>query len=197
MRAFVVIDVVALSLFAWFCLVKVIPSCNVSMYRYRLWRLRDRLADEIREGVFEAKEQPKALLGFVEGVIVLAPNIGAVKLGVMLWSTRHTPDPEDPIKLDALSPGDKKLMEERLSELGGLTAKHVLLGSPSGWIVTFVLGTFAFATSLIVYLLRGAPDGSSVLDGTRLRVRDEIEVDRALVLLRSENVSRRSALQSV
>ncbi len=196
MRTFVIIDAIGMTLFAWFCLVRIIPSCNVSMYRYRLWRLRDRVADELREGTFQEAEQAKGLLHFIEAVIVLAPELGPVKLGVMLWSCRHVPDPEDPFKLEALSPQDKVLMEERLNELGGLTARHVLFGSPSGWVVTFVLGTFAFATSLVVHLLRGAPDGRSVIDGTRHRVRDEIEVDRALVLLRNQSVSPRSVLQS-
>jgi hypothetical protein len=196
MRAFVILDIVAIALFAWFCLVKVIPSCNVSLYRYRLWRLRDGLADEVRQGAFQDAAPARAVIAFIESLIVLAPQLGAVKLGVMLWSCRHVPDAPDPFKLESLAPRDRQMVQTRLDTVGGLTARHLLLGSPSGWALLVILGIPTFVISLAAFLLRGAPAGSSVIESTRHRMRHEIEVDRALSLLRNETVSPRAVAQS-
>jgi hypothetical protein len=197
MQTFVILDVVGITLFAWFCLVKLIPSCNVSMYRYRLWRLRDCLADDVLKGSFQDTIRAQKLVLFIEAVIVLAPQLGPVKLGVMRWSSRHVPKSDDPFNLATFDPRDRKIVEARLNELAMFTARHILFGSPSGWILMFVLGVPALISSFLAYLLRGAPDGSSVIEGARHRVRDEIEADQALVLLGSRGASPRSVAQSV
>jgi hypothetical protein len=196
MRTFILLDVVGITLFAWFCVVRIIPSCNVSMYRYRLWRLRDQVADDVREGVFQDATQPQRLVRFIEGIIVLAPELGAVKLAIMRWSCRHVPDAKYPFDLQALRPQDRKIMEARLNELGTLTARRILFGSPSGWCLTLVLTPLALISSLVAHLLSGAVDGGSVIEEARHRVRDEIEVDRALMLLGDRSTPNRSALLS-
>lgn len=196
MRAFIVLDVVGITLFAWFCVVRIIPSCNVSMYRYRLWQLRDQVVDDVREGVFRDATQPQRLVQFIEGIIVLAPELGAVKLAVMRWSCRHVPDAEYPFDLQGLRPQEREIMQARISELGALTARRILFGSPSGWFLMLVLTSLALVSSLVARLLSGGADGSSVIEEARHRVRDEIEVDRTLVLLGNRSTPSRSALLS-
>jgi hypothetical protein len=156
MQTFLVLDVVGITLFAWFGLIKIIPSCNLSTFRYRLWRLRDQIADDVRGGAFQETAQPQVLVRFLEGVIDLAPEIGALKLGAMRWSCRHVQSPElfDREALEALEPHDREIMEQRLDELRRITVRHVLLGSPSGWVLTFILVPLAFAVTLCVHLLR-------------------------------------------
>jgi hypothetical protein len=166
------------------------------MYRYRLWRLRDQVADDVREGVFQDATQPQRLVQFIEGIIVLAPELGAVKLAVMRWSCRHVPDAEYPFDLQGLQPQDREIMQARINELGALTARRILFGSPSGWFLMLVLTPLALISSLVAHLLSGAVDGSSVIEEARHRVRDEIEVDRALVLLGNRSTPNRSALLS-
>ena len=194
MRTFVALDIVGITLFAWFCVVKIIPSSNVSMYRYRLWRLRDRVADEVREGAFEDVAQPRQLVRFIEGIIVLAPELGAVKLAVMRWSCRHVPDAEYPFSLEGLQPREREIMEARINELGALTVRRILFGSPSGWFLALILAPLALISSLVAHLLGGAVDRGSVIEEARHRVRDEIEVDRALVLLGNRSTASRTAL---
>jgi hypothetical protein len=150
----------------------------------------------MREGVFEDRTQPQQLLRFIEGIIVLAPELGAVKLAVMRWSCRHVPDAEYPFDLQALRPQDREIMEARINELGTVTVRRILLGSPSGWFLMLVLAPLALISSLVAHLLSGAIDGGSVIEGARHRVRDEIEVDRALVLLGNRGTPTRSAVLS-
>ncbi len=69
MAALLTFDLVALALFAWFCLVKVVPDCNVSILRYRLWRVRDRLADQICLGVYENEAAATDVLHTIEACI--------------------------------------------------------------------------------------------------------------------------------
>src|SRR5664279_2002615 len=156
METFLVLDVVGVTLFAWFGLIKIIPSCNLSMFRYRLWRLRDQLADDVRDGAFQETTQPQVLVRFLEGVIELAPEIGALKLGAMRWSCRHVQSPELFARevLEALDPRDREIMERRLDELRQIAVRHVLFGSPSGWVLTFILVPLAVTVTLGVHLLR-------------------------------------------
>ena len=187
MGTFLILDVVAITLFAWFGLIKLIPSCNLSMFRYRLWRLRDRLEDEVLDGAFKDASQPRALVRFIEGVIDLAPELGALKLLAMRWSCRHVEVPEL-LHVHELAPQDRAIVEQRLKELNGLTVRHVLTGSPSGWVLTLVVVPVALIASLLEHLLRllgGERHGASgsVIEEARNKVRDDVEVEAALALL--------------
>jgi hypothetical protein len=188
MYVFLILNVVGITLFAWFGLIKIIPSCNLSIFRYRLWRLRDELADEVLDGSFQDAAQPRNLLQFLEGVIELAPELGALKLVAMRWSCRHVRIPElfDPETLDALHPSDRAIIERRLNELQQIAVRHVLFGSPSGWLLTFLAVPTALIVSLgdhILRVLKGQRDGASVIQEARHRVRDDVEVGPALALL--------------
>ncbi|MFI4990897.1 MAG: hypothetical protein ACHQHO_08315 [Solirubrobacterales bacterium] len=200
MSTFLILNVTAITLFAWFGLIKIIPSCNLSIFRYRLWRLRDRLADEVLDGSFQDGTQPQALVRFIEGVIELAPEIGALKLLAMRWSCRHVQVPEL-FNVEALDPRDKVVVEQRLDELRAITIRHVLFGAPSGWVLTGVLVPVALLASVLEHLLRllkGDRDGTSVIEEARHKVRDDVEVDPALVLLGSRGAaSMRSLTYSV
>jgi hypothetical protein len=171
--ALLTIDLLGVGLFAWFCLVKVLPDCNVSIYRYRLWRVRDRLADQIRWGQFDDARAPTELLQRVERFIVTAPEIGIVKLLFMRLALRGCPAEPDLLEREGLSRDDRRRLELIVRELQSINARHVAFGSPSGWILTFLLVPVALVVIAIERLnQRGVPHGS-VLDETRDRIRHE------------------------
>jgi hypothetical protein len=173
------IEIVAVALFAGFCVVGVIPACNMSIFRYRLWDLRDRLADEIRAGRFDDDQLPGAFLKFVESSIVHARNIGAVKLLFVRWSARNVPCP--PLfDLDDLSRDDKRRLGAYESEFRGLLVRHILFGNPSGWALTIVMVPIALLASVIARGSRRG-DGGSVINDARSRVRDEMDPGMALL----------------
>jgi hypothetical protein len=188
MYVFLILNIVGITLFAWFGLIKIIPSCNLSIFRYRLWRLRDGLADEVLDGTFRDVAQPRALLQFLEGVIELAPELGALKLVAMRWSCRHVQVPElfDRETLEALHPSDQEIIKRRLNELQQIAVRHVLFGSPSGWLLTLLAVPTALIVSFgdhVLRWLKGQRDGVSVIQEARHRVRDDVEVGPALALL--------------
>jgi hypothetical protein len=185
MSALLTFDVVATALLAWCSLLWIIPSCNLSVFRYRLWQLRDRVADDIRQGAFDDDACAEEFLCFVEGAIRGAPDFGTVKLLIMLWATRGVPPPK-PFDLEALSPADKALTERHLDELQMLGARHAILGSPSGWILIAVGFPVALVASLIARIRKGRDDDDkrSLIRDARSRVRDEVDPGLALVVAR-------------
>jgi hypothetical protein len=180
MSALLTFDLVAIALFVWFALAKIIPSCNVSMFRYRLWRLRDALADEIREGVFDDDTQPKLLLKVIEASIVIAPDIGVVKLLFVRWSARNLRPPEI-LDLESLSQQDGPRLMGRFYEFRALSVRHVAFGHPSGWVMTSLLIPLALVVTLAERVRRGKDDDQSVIGETRRRLREEVEPGFALL----------------
>jgi hypothetical protein len=162
-----------LALFAWYCVVKVVPDCNVSIYRYRLWRVRDRLADQVRAGLYENESAPLELLHEIERFIANAHELGIVKLVLAKWAARGY-DEEDLCVLDRtdLSPDDHHRLRLMFEEVNRITARHIALGAPSGWVITGLLIPVAVIAS-IVETFRRPQDHGSVLGHARDRVRHE------------------------
>jgi hypothetical protein len=185
------IDCVAIALFAGFCVAVVIPACNASVFRYRLWRLRDRIADEIRADGFQDRERPEMVLKFVEHSIEFAPDVNVFKLLVVGWSCRHLEQPTDPFQLDELSRDDRTRIEHHLGELSRLSLRHVLLDSPSGWLVIGLLAPLAVFASLLDR--RGHDEHErSVFADARRRVRHEVDPVPALIYGHSDRPPRYS-----
>jgi hypothetical protein len=159
------------------------------MFRYRLWRLRDRLADEIRDRVFDDDAQPKLLLQFVEASIEIAPDVGAIKLLFVRWSSRHIRTREF-FDFERLSPDDAARMTTYFNEFRALSVRHVAFGSLSGWILTALLAPLAVLVTLIERVRGGDDDNRSVIREARNRVSDE--VDPGFTLLNGRGRSARS-----
>ncbi len=181
MNTLLTIDLVAVALFAGFCVAKVVPSCNMSIFRYRLWGLRDRLVDQIRDGAFDDDERAREVLEFVEVAITAAPDIGAVKLLFARWSCRGVPV-SAPFRLDGLSANDKSLLGQYLNEFHHYLVRHILLGNPSGWVLTAVAFPVAFIATLVERARRrGDGDKRSLIGAARGRMRDEVDPGLALL----------------
>jgi hypothetical protein len=164
---------VGMSLFAWFCLVKIVPDCNVSMYRYRLWRVRDRLADQIRWGQFDCDAPARALLWDVEQYIAQAPEVGFVKLLFSRWAKRGCQPEPDVLQRNDLTADDRRRLETYVHELDHIHVRHIAFGSPSGWVITLLLVPAAIVASAIHRLGRSGIRDGSVISEARERVRNE------------------------
>jgi hypothetical protein len=122
--------------FAYISIIYIVPSSERSRFRYRLWKLRDRVVDEIYDGRFENVEQPQRLVALIEIAIYSADEISWLK--VMAARLMKKPPPGRPMKLlvdlQAVSERDRELLEARLNVLYWCVARHVFLGTPSGWL---------------------------------------------------------------
>lgn len=171
MDALLTIAVIAVALFVWVCLFKVIPSALLSMFRYRLWRQRDALAEEIRTGKFEHRKQAEGVLERIECFIRLAGELSPLHIWLMRVSMAGVNVPE-PKRLDfsPLAPSERELLEKHLAKLSDALTDHVLFETPSGWMTVIVgvpVGLFVIAVRRIFD--RDHYNGN-LADGARRRV---------------------------
>jgi hypothetical protein len=130
---------IAVAVFVWACLFKVIPNCLLSLFRYKLWRQRDQLAREIRCGEYEHRESAEMVLGEIECFIEGAAQLSPLNIGLLYLSARGiVVVPEDRLILQKLPADERARLESTLDDFHRAVAKHVLLGTPSGWLVTFL-----------------------------------------------------------
>ncbi|HET8814110.1 MAG TPA: hypothetical protein VFM51_04065 [Solirubrobacterales bacterium] len=149
MTALLTLTLVALALFAWVSITKIVPSYATSRYRYRLWRLRDDLSDDIRHGKFDQEEGPRKVLALIDLAIEDADDLSALNMILFAWTVVGTKDiPEDPLELGELSPHDDRMLAERLQAVHSALLAKTLLGSVSGWVITIVLTPFVFYSAM-------------------------------------------------
>jgi hypothetical protein len=171
--ALLTIELVVLALFAWFCVVKVVPDCNVSILRYRLWRVRDRLADQIRLSVYENEDAARGVLQVIEGCIAGSHELGIIKVVVARWAVRDDDSfRANPLDRPDLSDSDRHRLRGIIAEVESLGARHIAFGSPSGWVITCLLVPAAIIVS-VYEKFRRPKDHGSVLGHARQRVRRE------------------------
>src|SRR4051794_24687215 len=127
MDVLLTIAVIAVALFVWICLFKVIPSALLSMFRYRLWRQRDELAAEIRAGEFEHRKQAEGVLARIECFIKLAAELSPLHIWLMRGSMVGV-DVQEQERLDfsALAVDEHKVLERHLERLSSSLTDHVL-----------------------------------------------------------------------
>lgn len=175
MTAVITVVLVGIAGLATVSLAWIIPSSNTSIFRYRLWNLRDRVYDDIRAGAFDNDERPSEFLAFVERAIIHSPEFTPVRLLITHLTCgrelrRAVPMPAF-LQLDQLSTADRGRMTGYLDEFERAATRQIIVGTPSGWVATAFLLPVAVAASLWD-VLKGRE--SSVINGTKLKLRDEL-----------------------
>jgi hypothetical protein len=147
--ALLTINLIALAIFAWISLTKIVPAYATSRYRYRLWRIRDDLADDIRHGKFDQRDAPKRVLFFVDLAIDDAEDLSALNMFLFAWTFWGNQEiPDDPLALAAASPRDQNLLGERLASINSALLAKLLFGSVSGWLITIALIPFVAVSAI-------------------------------------------------
>lgn len=142
MNALLTINLILLFLAAWFSLTKVVPSCATSRYRYRLWRQRDMLADEIRHEKFHNPQAARKVLTLIDIAIEDAEDLSALNFFLFGWVFRKEEIPRDPLGLGDLTDFDHDCLHEHLEQVQSALLSKTLLGSVSGWLITAALFPF-------------------------------------------------------
>jgi hypothetical protein len=188
MEALLTLNVIGLSLLAWACIVWIVPSYATSHLRYRLWRLRDELVDDIRAGKFDDDEQPRELVAIVESVIERAAEFSALNVVLLRLSVGRRFRPPHPLKLDKVSDRDRERLEQCLEGLLDAVMVKSLLGTPSGWLMCVVLFPVALLSAITTRGGKGPGRPSRpFLRRTRLRAAGEVD---PLLLIESRNGDR-------
>jgi len=168
MTALLTINLIVLALAAWFSITKVVPACATSRYRYRLWRLRDALSDDIRHGKFHDEEAAKKVRLLIDLAIEDADDLSALNLVLFQLVLRRSDLPADPLGLEELSPYDQECLKERLEEVQAALLSKTLFGSVSGWLATF------FLIPVVVVAAFRDSGQPRVLQRTSNRIRDDL-----------------------
>jgi|SwirhirootsSR3_FD_contig_31_16816623_length_1041_multi_11_in_0_out_0_2 hypothetical protein len=148
MNALLTINLILLFLGAWFSITKVVPACATSRYRYRLWRQRDTLADEIRKGKFHNPDSARKVLTLVDLAIEDAEDVSALNFALFTWVFRKEELPRDPLGLGGLTNYDRACLDDHLEQVQSALLSKTLLGSVSGWLITAAVFPFVLAAAV-------------------------------------------------
>ena len=172
----------AAALVGAFCLLfLVVPSCQTTFFRNRLWRIRDDLADDVRAGRFaDHREVANELYRHIDIVIRFGADLSPAKVtlfhvfSIGVEKTESWDENFSVVKDD----DDRERLKEHYKRVRSAMVFHFYGGSPSGWLL-FALVTLLTPLVVIVFVVmrllrlqfRGATES----------LRDSVEVwgDRA------------------
>jgi hypothetical protein len=111
---------------------------GVSIFRYRLWSIRDRMMDDVLSGALPQNRAVRDVLGLVEGTIRHAGYFSVFRW----WFLPHPPASyiaESERALEAVRAGmndeQRKLLDAYRDEANKCMATHLVLGSVLGWLL--------------------------------------------------------------
>jgi hypothetical protein len=139
MATLLTLNILVLAVAAFVGVFRTIPSCAVSLFRYRLWWYRDCLVDDIGAGSYENPEPARRLIEEIEAAIRVAPELTRfrVELASRMAERAGIQSPER-IDFDALSEADRTRLGECYDGFTRAVIWKVYAGSPSGWPIAFV-----------------------------------------------------------
>lgn len=132
------VAIVLVFLTAWASLIYVVPWCMTSLLRDSLWQLRDETVDEIRARRLGDSHQARQLLDFIEAAIYAAPKFTYLNVWVLNRLARNLRSEREWLDLTGLPANDRRVIAQRHYKALGLLRRHLLLGSPTGWVVTIL-----------------------------------------------------------
>jgi hypothetical protein len=168
-----------------------IPAATVSILRYRLWAVRDKLFDQIHGGVYADAEQPSRLLRQIEMTIEVFDELTLLNM-LLAGLLMREEQPQGPPQFDpqAMSEVDRKRIMPLFWSWGGTMLRRIFFASWSGLIGFVVAAPVAL---VVVGLRRLRPkrdqdDGGSVVEEAKGEIRKWVSVqDRPVEVLARPN----------
>jgi hypothetical protein len=170
-----------------------IPAAIVSILRYRLWAVRDKLFDQIHSGVYADPEQPRRLLRQIEVTIEVFDELTLLNMFMAGLLMRHAEEqPQAPPQFDpkAMSEVDRKKIMPLFWSWGGTMLRRIFFASWSGLIGFVVAAPVAL---VLVGFRRLRPkrdqdDSGSVMEEAKGEIRKWVSVqDRPVEVLARPN----------
>jgi hypothetical protein len=179
MNALWTLAVMASLLFAWICVVHIIPGSLMCMFRQRLWHQRDELAAEIRAGRFNDSEPAECLIDLMERYIRFAPEFSAFRVTIARTAARFgdVPPPE-PFSIETLLPAERLIMGTYMANFNETVADHVLFETPSGWLL-ILLSVLILPLMLLFEVLGGRGVRRPLDDARRSASEGSMELARS------------------
>jgi hypothetical protein len=189
MSVILLIVVIAWGLAAWIAIFIVVPSCMQSLFRHRLWRLRDGVVDRIRAGDFADAEPFRGLVHEIECAILAAPEVSPFRIGLLRAVGRDLLrtakfDYFDPVKVHA---ADREVADEYYAGFRSAFYRQFLFGSPSGWLLLIMLSLLTFPVAVFRGVTRSVAVLAEAKTLTRNQLSAEADPERTLALLRGRH----------
>jgi hypothetical protein len=134
-----------LAIAAWAGIILVIPWCQRSRFRYRLWRLRDKVTDDLirdalprSDAVIELREQIDDSIRYSRDFTFL--NF----LLAYTVAEKYSRLAVQRASRDDLRPEEAERLKQYESQLEEAQTVHLLTGSVSGWVGTVLLAILSF-----------------------------------------------------
>jgi len=128
---------------AWAGVLFVIPWCQRGQFRQNLWRLRDEITDDVIDGKLSYHPAVNQLREHIDFSIRYAQDITFANLMVVLVSAgrvlRAQIAAAEPGCLEGLPPDQAARLGEYRRRFGKLVSKHIISGSPSGWLAAILI----------------------------------------------------------
>ncbi|MFC7532129.1 hypothetical protein [Actinoplanes sp. GCM10030250] len=134
-----------------------LTSLAHSVYRNRLWLLRDRITDDLRRGNVGRSDSAGQIKEIVDRQIhivgrhTLADSLIAINVFEVAGDTSVFDD----ILQDGTPDDDRATLIGYLEDFQHATSSHLKWGSVFGWFISGVFGVAVFAASMIRRVLRG------------------------------------------
>ncbi|MEU4563697.1 hypothetical protein AB0F72_35425 [Actinoplanes sp. NPDC023936] len=132
-----------------FVLVKQLTNLAHSIYRNRLWMLRDRITDQLRRGEIGDSTSARHVKALVDRQIHKAGRHTLLDslMASYVFDVAGDTSVFDEILPEGTPIADRSALTKHLRHLQSATASHLKWGSVFGWFVTAVLGTFVVMSS--------------------------------------------------
>ena len=135
---------------AWWSMFRVLPDAAMSRLRYRLWWIRDSVAIEIIDDVYENRDEPLKFIREVEAVIHAAPHLTFLRFWILRRLGRNIEKPPyEGVNFDVLSDEDRQRLEIWKYHLDRAVIWHSLIGSVLGWFALAVFVAFVYPRELL------------------------------------------------
>lgn len=193
MNALLAAIMIGWALFTWAALIKIIPSCATSRFRYLLWKMRDDLVDEIRHGQYENVDQARRLVTEIEVAITHATELSVANVVLVTRFFKNVEMPRNLLlDLDALSSSDRQRLQPKQEVLYREMTWHLLIRKMSGWPVFVFLSVVALFSALFTELRSGISRSSTkrVYRDTKQQVRDDVDVEPVIAFFGTNRADR-------
>lgn len=173
MNVLLTLAVIASLMFVYISFVHIVPNALMSIFRQRLWKLRDELAAEVRANKFQNEEPAECMIELIERFIRLAPEFSAARVGLAKLLTRmsHLPRPVPMVSFEGLQGSEEQLLHSYGERFSATITKHILFETPSGWV--FIAVSVVLAPILVplrIWLERDREERPRLSEDVRERV---------------------------
>lgn len=173
MTATIPIVIISCSVFVcWALLLFAIPQQLLSIFRYKLWRIRDNTVDAVFAGDIADTEVVRLFIASIEWTILNASAVTPWRFMVRKSTPRqHVVKFREYVNegIRKLPDSDRERLEELLMEFKLACWRHLKRGSPSGWVIGAIARPLQFirgvsklidsASSLFVAYIFALGDG--------------------------------------